>query len=626
MANGAGMPLGHGAVYRMGHGDPDSPGGRPQLSKGSLLRIARYFVPYKADAFWITLCILATSLLGLVPPLLVRDVIDHAIPNQDTGQLTRLIGLMLAAPAVSGLIGVLQTWLATRVGQAVMFDIRNEMYRGLLGQSLRFFTNTKAGEILARLQSDVGGIQGVVTGTLVAVVTNVLVVVTTLIIIFGINWKLSLLAVGILPLFILPTRQVGRIRKRIAKETQERIAELTGLVQETLSVSGHLMVRIFGARAHEAERFRAKNDQVRQLTLRQNLVGRWFFFFLALFASIGPALIYGYGGWLAIQGSVTVGTIVALVAYLGRLYGPVSSLLNVQVDLTTSAALFERIFAYLDLPHEIAERPDAVRLPAPRGELKFDHVSFEYGPGKRVLEDVSFEARPGELVALVGPSGSGKTTITYLASRFYDPTEGRVLLDGHDLKDLELDGLSDVIGKVTQESFLFHSTVLENLRYARPSATKEEFEAAARQAQIHDVIAALPEGYDTVVGERGYKLSGGEKQRIAIARVILKNPRILILDEATSSLDARSEALIQEALATILAGRTSLVIAHRLSTILAADRILVLDQGRIVERGTHAELVAAGGLYARLYQQQFRAGSADAEPPVATAAPRLSTP
>jgi ATP-binding cassette subfamily B protein len=618
MTNGAGFGGGMRSAFRLGEGSPETPVGRPQLSKGSLRRVGGYFRPYKVDAVWITLCILATSVLGLVPPLLVRDVIDHAIPKHDTRLLVTLIALMLAVPAVSGLIGVLQNFLAVRVGQAVMFDIRNEMYRGLLGQSLRFFTNTKSGEIMARLQSDVGGIQGVVTGTLVAVVTNVLVVVTTLVVIFGINWQLSLLAVGILPLFILPTRRVGQIRKRIAKETQERVAELTAVVQETLSVSGHLMVRIFGAREHESARFNAKNDEVRRLTLRQNLVGRWFFFFLALFASVGPALIYGYGGWLAIRGEVTVGTIVALVAYLGRLYGPVSSLLNVQVDLTTSGALFERIFAYLDLPREIAVKDGAIRLVAPRGELAFEDVSFEYEAGKPVLDGVSFEARPGELVALVGPSGSGKTTITYLASRFYDPTAGTVKLDGHDLRDLDLETLSDAIGKVTQESFLFHSSVLENLRYARPTATREEMEAAAKQAQIHDVIANLPEGYDTVVGERGYKLSGGEKQRIAIARVILKNPRILILDEATSSLDARSEALIQEALATILAGRTSLVIAHRLSTILAADRILVLDRGRIVESGTHAELLARGGLYARLYEQQFRGEEATAEPPLST--------
>ncbi len=598
------MSNGFGQVARLAYEDP--PPVAPRLARGSLRRIASYFRPYRPAALWIMLCILAGAVLGLVPPLLVREVIDHAIPHRDVRSLAWLVGWMIAVPAIAGLIGVLQNYLAVRVGQAVMFDIRNEMYERLLAQSLRFYTNTKSGEILSRLQSDVGGIQGVVTGTLVAVVTNVLVVVTTLLVIFGINWKLSLLAIGILPVFILPTRRVGQIRKRISKETQERIAELTAYVQETLSVSGHLLVRLFGAGRHEAGRFRAKNDEVRKLNLRQNLVGRWFFFVLMLFASVGPALIFGYGGYLAIQGALTVGTIVALVAYLGRLYGPASSLVNVHVDLTTAAALFERIFAYLDLEPEVAEARDAVRLTEPRGQLAFDHVSFEYDPGKPVLEDVSFEARPGELVALVGPSGSGKTSVTYLASRLYDPKEGRVLLDGHDLRLLSLDSLARAVGAVTQETYLFHATVIENLRYAKQDATPQEIEAACRQAQILEVIRARPQGFDTVVGERGYKLSGGEKQRIAIARVILKNPRVLILDVATSSLDARSEALIQEALATLLAGRTSLVIAHRLSTILAADRILVLERGRIVEQGTHAELLVHAGLYSRLYEQQFR--------------------
>jgi ATP-binding cassette subfamily B protein len=589
----------------------DGPTPAAPLSRGAFLRIARYFQPYRREAVWITLCIFVVSLVGLVPPLLVRDVIDHAIPGRDTAQLVRLVSLMIAVPAVGGLIGVLQNWLAVRVGQAVMFDIRNEMYEKLLGQSLRFYTNTKSGEILSRLQSDVGGIQGVVTGTLVAVVTNVLVVVTTLIVIFGINWQLSLLAIGILPVFILPTRRVGQIRKRISKETQEKIAELTAFVQETLSVSGHLMVRLFGMQKAEALRFRKKSDDVRKLNLRQNLVGRWFFFFLMLFASVGPALIFGYGGYLAIQGAITVGTIVALVAYLGRLYGPASSLVNVHVDLMTAAGLFERIFAYLDLPREIVEKGDAVALVEPRGHLRFDAVDFDYDPSTRVLEGVTFEARPGELIALVGPSGAGKSTITYLAARLYDPVAGAVTLDGVDLRDVTLESLARTVGSVTQETFLFHATVAENLRYAKPDASDAELEAAARRAQIHDVIARLPQGYETIVGERGYKLSGGEKQRIAIARVILENPRLLILDEATSHLDAQSEALVQEALASLLTGRTSLVIAHRLSTILAADRILVLDRGRLVEAGTHAELLARGGLYARLYEQQFRTPQED---------------
>lgn len=588
----------------------DEPGPAPRLTRGALHRAAAYFRPYWRDALWIVLCVLMGALLGLIPPLLVREIIDRAIPLGDTRTLFWCMGLMIATPALAGLIGVLQNYLAVRVGQAVMFDIRNEMYEKLLAQSLRFYTNTKSGEILSRLQSDVGGIQGVVTGTLVAVVTNVLVVVTTLLVIFSINWQLSLLAIGILPIFILPTRRVGQVRKRIARETQERVAELTALVQETLSVSGHLLVRLFGAREYEARRFREKNRQVQRLTLRQNLVGRWFFYFLLLFASVGPALIWGYGGWLAIRNALTVGTIVALVAYLGRLYGPASALVNVHVDLMTAVALFDRIFAYLDLDEEVAERPGAATLTAPHGQLRFDDVTFAYEPGKPVLSGITFEARPGELVALVGPSGSGKTTITYLASRLYDPTSGAVRIDGRDVRDLTLESLAGTIGKVTQESYLFHASVLENLRYARRDATAGQIESACRRAQIHEVIQSLPEGYDTVVGERGYKLSGGEKQRISIARVILKDPRLLILDEATSALDSRSETLIREALAGILVGRTSLVIAHRLSTILQADRILVLDRGRLVEQGTHAELLARGGHYSRLYEEQFRSGNA----------------
>lgn len=573
-------------------------------------RAAAYFRPYWRDALWIVLCILVGALLGLIPPLLVREIIDRAIPLGDTRTLFWCVVLMIATPALAGLIGVLQNYLAVRVGQAVMFDIRNEMYEKLLAQSLRFYTNTKSGEILSRLQSDVGGIQGVVTGTLVAVVTNVLVVVTTLLVIFSINWQLSLLAIGILPIFILPTRRVGQVRKRMTRETQERVAELTALVQETLSVSGHLLVRLFGAREYEARRFREKNRQIQRLTVRQNLVGRWFFFFLLLFASVGPALIWGYGGWLAIRNALTVGTIVALVAYLSRLYGPASALVNVHVDLMTAGALFDRIFAYLDLDEEVAERPGAATLTAPRGQLQFDDVTFAYEPGKPVLSGITFEARPGELVALVGPSGSGKTTITYLASRLYDPTSGAVRIDGRDVRDLTLESLAGTIGKVTQESYLFHASVLENLRYARRDATAGQIESACRRAQIHEVIQSLPEGYETVVGERGYKLSGGEKQRIAIARVILKDPRLLILDEATSALDSRSETLIREALAGLLVGRTSLVIAHRLSTILQADRILVLDRGGLVEQGNHAELLARGGIYSRLYEEQFRSGNA----------------
>jgi len=592
------------------------------LTKGVIRRAARYFKPYLGESAWITLCILVASILGLAPPLLTKRVVDFDIPHHDMGALLRDTGLMILLPAIAGLIGVLQNYLAVRVGQAVMYDIRNEMYVRLLRQSLRFFTNTKSGEILTRVQSDVGGIQGVVTGTLVAVVSNVVIVVTTLIVIFSMNWQLALLACTILPIFILPARGVGRLRKQIAKETQERTAELVARVTETLSVSGHFMVRLFGKQRFEAERFKAKNEEVRKLSMRSNLAGRWFFFFLALFASVGPALIWVYGGSLAIKSIITVGTIIAFVQYLGRLYGPATLLVNVHVDLQTAAGLFERIFAYLDLKPEVEERAGAVDLPDPQGRIQFEHVGFAYVDGKPVLDDVSFEARPGELVALVGPSGAGKSTVTYLAARLYDPRAGTVTLDGHDLRDLTLESVAHAIGAVTQETFLFHDSVRANLVYAKTDATDDELIAACKKAQIHDVIAALPEGYDTMVGERGYKLSGGEKQRMAIARVILKNPRLLILDEATSSLDARNEALVQEALATLLAGRTSLVIAHRLSTILAADRILVLDRGHLVEQGTHDQLLALDGLYARLYEQQFRTNE-EAPEPMAPAPPGL---
>lgn len=577
-----------------------------KIERGDLPRIWRYLVPTWRTLALILLCITITSLLGLIPPLLIRAIIDRAIPAHDGRLLNELIGGMIGVPLVSGLIGVWQSYLVTTMGQQVMLDLRNEMYAHLLRQSLRFFTDTKSGEILSRIQNDVGGVQGVVTGTLVSLITNSLVFVTTLLVILRIDWRLSLIAAGVLPLFVLPTRRVGRIRKRISKETQERLAELTTYIEEALSVGGFLLVRLFGAQRYEQARFSNKASAVRDLSVRQRMAGRWFMMWLLMFASIGPALIYWVGGREAIAGTLTIGTIVAFVAYLGRLYTPTSALVNAHVDVMTAVALFHRIFEYLDLPVEIAEAEHPVRLEHPRGALRFEKVGMHYLPGVTVLEDISFEAEPGRMVALVGPSGSGKTTVTYLACRLYDPTRGRVTFDGADLRQLAFDDLARWMAKVTQETTLFNTTVAENLRYAKPDATAAELEHACRLAQIHEMVAALPQGYDTLIGERGYKLSGGEKQRLAIARVFLRDPLLLILDEATSSLDSRSEALIQEALETLLEGRTSLVIAHRLSTILRADTILVLDAGRIVERGTHAELLALGGLYAKLYEQQFR--------------------
>ena len=598
---GAGVP----GMGRINYGAPQRP---TAPLKATVPRIARYFRPYARSWLLILLCIGVGAALNLLPPLLIREIIDVAIPSGNVWLLGVTVFGAVLAGLLARLIGVGQSSINVRIGQGVMFDLRNELYRHLQKQSLRFFTESKTGELMSRVTNDVGGIEGVVTGTIVSVVTNVVSLVSVMIVIVGLNWQLALLSLVMLPFFILPTRRVGRIRQQLRRQTAEHQGALASVMAETLSISGSLLMKAFTRERYEADRFRQKSSDLRALEIRQRMVGRWFFMVIGLFQSIGPALIYMYGGWLAIQGEISVGTVVAFVAYLRQLYGPVSELANVHVDTMTSLALFERLFAYLDLVPEIDEPADALTPPPARGEIQFDGVSFGYVEGRLALDDVSFVAKPGQLVALVGPSGAGKTTVTYLVPRFYDPVDGAVRVDGHDVRELSLHWLRSQIGIVTQETFLFHATVAENLVYARPDATPEQIEAACRAANIHELIVGLPDGYDTMVGERGYRLSGGEKQRLAIARVLLKDPRILLLDEATSSLDSRSEALIQEALTPLMHGRTSLVIAHRLSTILAADVILVLDRGKLAERGTHTELLARGGLYARLYDEQFRPG------------------
>ena len=585
-------------------GDPSQPA--VPITAATIRRVLRYFLPYKVKAGFILLWILVSAIIGLVPPLLIRTIIDQAIPEKDLSFLSFLALGMVFASLITGFIGVAQNYLSNLIGQGVMYDMRNHLYSHLQSLHLGFFISVRTGETISRLNSDVAGIQNVVTGTLVSIVSNVAILATTLVMVFYMSWPLAIVSVLILPLFIIPTRRVGRIRQDLTRNIQEQRADLTHILQETLSVGGYILMKIFGQEQRERKKFREKNWEIMRLQIRQALVGRWYFMIMGLFGTLGPALVYWMGGWLVLRDSMTIGTVVAFVAYLSRLYGPASSLASVHVDVTASLALFDRIFQYLDMPPEIADAPNADLLSTVKGRVEFQDVSFHYREGRPVLEDVSFIVEPGETVALVGPSGAGKTTITYLVPRFYDPTSGRVLLDGQDIRYATLSSLREQIGMVTQDTFVYHESVRHNLLYARPDADDEELERACRDAQLYETIMNMPWGFDPIVGERGYRLSGGERQRLAIARVILENSRIIVLDEATSSLDSVSERLIQSALEPLLSERTALVIAHRLSTILKADQILVIDGGRIVERGNHSELLKRGSLYSQLYEAQFR--------------------
>ena len=580
---------------------------RPKVTRRvDLRRILAFFRPYWLQEALVLFCILVTSLLGLLPPLFTKWLIDGAIPAHDMHGVWIDVGGMVASAIVAGMIGVYQGFLNSLVGEGIMRDIRTSLVAHLHRMPLAFFTGTKTGEIMNRVSNDVDNIDNVVTGTLVSIVTNVFMMVTTVVTIFILDWRLALVALAIIPLMILPLSPVGRRMYDIRKRTREKRDEIESITQETLSISGITLIKSFVRERFERNRFYDAGTDLMKLEIRLAMVGRWFIAAIAAMVVIGPAVVWLFGGWLTISAGLTIGTIVAFVAYLGRLYGPASALAGVQVQIVSALAVFERIFEYLDMEPEGAEKPDALELRQVRGEIAFDDVHFAYTPERTALGGVSFRIAPGQMAAFVGPSGAGKTTITQLVPRFYDPQSGTIRVDGHDVRDVTLASLRENIGIVTQETYLFHDTIAANLRYARSDATDAELIAAARAANIHEFIASLPDGYRTTVGERGHKLSGGERQRLAIARVLLKNPRILILDEATSALDSANEAAIQAALVPLLEGRTSLVIAHRLSTILNADVIFVVEEGRIAEHGTHADLLARNGAYAQLYWKQFR--------------------
>jgi ATP-binding cassette subfamily B protein len=593
-------------------------GEKPQarLEWPLLKRVFSYFLPYWKHGLVVLTCIGVTSAIDLVPALVTKTFIDTALNvraalpafvngNRFMFVLLLVVVFALAAP-VSGLIRVGQSYFSNLISQGIMYDLRNQLFGRMLEQTVSFFTRTKTGDLMSRLSNDVNGIQSVVSDTLFSLVQNLVIVVSTVAVMLVLDWRLTLAALAVLPAFVLPTKRVGNATFEARKRTQAKLSELTAYMQEVLGISGILLVKAFVKQRLENRRFRGLNQELRDLNIRQAMIGRWFFMLMGTLGTIGPAVLWLYGGYLVVNGHVSVGTVVTFATVLlSRLYGPVGSLANLQVNVIGSLALFQRLFEYLDLPLEIKDRPGAVDLGEIQGEVEFDHVTFSYGMARHALEEVSFQVEPGQLVALVGRSGAGKTTVTNLLARFYEPQVGRVVVDGRDIRGVTLESLGRQMGMVFQDTFLFHASVRDNLLYARPDATEEEMIAAAEAANIHDFIESLPEGYDTLVGERGHRLSGGEKQRLAIARVILKDPRILILDEATSNLDSESERLIQAALRPLFEGRTSFVIAHRLSTVLAADVILVLERGRLVERGTHYELLNRSGVYARLYETQF---------------------
>lgn len=612
-------------------GEPKANGPRQSLTR----RIAASFRPYLPQITIVGLLILFTAGLGVVNPLLIRVIFDSALfPESGSPNLNLLwtiAGVMAGITVVTSAIGIVQTYVTNQVGQKVMRDLRDRLYRHLQSLSLGFFTGTKTGEIQSRVTNDVGGVQNVVTSTITDIISNIVILISTVIAMSILSWQLTLVAVGIVPAFAFLTRIVGEKRRAVSAEVQKSTAEMTAITQETLSISGIMLSKLFGRQNLEIERFQWENQHLSDLVVRRQMTGQSFWAVMQTFFSISPVIIYVLAGYL-ISGigrdGISPGTIIAFTTLQARLYFPIGTLLQVSVELQSSMALFERIFEYLDIKADIVDDPEAVDIQPERvaGAIKFDSVRVNYVSDNEeaqesaqtnesdphwALDGIDFEILPGQLAAFVGPSGAGKTTISYLIPRLYDANEGRVLIDGIDVRKIKLESLSRMIGYVSQENYLFHASIRNNLLYSKPDATQDEMEAAARGAYIHERILEFADGYDTVVGERGYRMSGGERQRLSIARVILHQPKLLILDEATSALDSASERYVQAALEPLMKGRTTVAIAHRLSTIMAADVIFAIDRGRIVERGTHSQLLSRGGLYAQLYDEQFQGGKVE---------------
>ncbi len=582
---------------------------KPKVTKALLIRILSYLKPYWLQFVLVFVAILLSATVGLLPSIITGRIVDEALVGKDMKLLIQLLLAAFGTLAVSQIIGVLESYINAWISQRIIFDMKNQMYDHLQHMPHAFFTSERQGDIITRMNTDISGVSSVISGTLSSIVSNIATVVTSLIALFTMSWQLALVGMVVIPLLIIPTRSVGQTRWKLLTQSQAKNDEMNQMINETLSVSGSLLVKLFAREEREYERFVGLNEEVTRLHLKEQRSGKWFGVIMGMFTQLGPLLIYFAGGWLIIAKSdstLTVGTITATVALINRLYRPVQSLLNIQVDFTRSLALFTRIFDYFDMQNPIISKDNGKKPDLKQADVRYEHVSFSYDPAKPLLTDIDFTVPAGKMYAIVGPSGSGKSTIVNLLPRLYDVLSGRVCVGGVDVRDMDLRYLRSNIGVVTQESYLFNGSIRENLLYAKPDATEAELEESCKIANIHSYIAAQPEGYETLVGNRGLKLSGGEKQRLSIARVILKDPKILILDEATSALDSISENAIQEALEHLMQGRTSIVIAHRLSTILKADKILVVEGGVIREQGDHEALLAQNGIYRELYETQFR--------------------